>query len=310
MGVLGFILGYGNSGRGVKVDANGAIIANAGSGTHLPLSYGDTGRASAVDASGRLMINLDGTGGAVTATGLPIVDASGYYPTHNAEAAFALAGRNNRTLRTDVSKQRTDFTNSSGVFVSTIAAKVASISSAGGTTWVQAATGVLKGLTAGTGVKLTAGTNDITVDVKDFANASGSYIKTITGSSGIIATKSGSSYAIKEQMLIAKPFKTLTAVSGNMAVDLAQYNNYYMAMGVNNTTFNSLTNPTDGGKYLFVFKQNNAGSKTITFSDAKVKWVGGTAIALTAASGSVDACTLVYCSPLSIYIAAPGLDIK
>jgi hypothetical protein len=251
MGVLGFILGYGSSGRGVKVDADGAIIANAGSGAYLPLSYGDTGRARAVDASGRLMINLDGTGGAVTAIGLPIVDASGYYPTHNAEAAFALAGRNNRTLRTDVSKQRTDFT-----------------------------------------------------------NASGSYIKTITGSSGIIATKSGSIYTIKEQMLIAKPFKTLTAVSGNMTVDLAQYNNYYTAMGVNNTVFNSLTNPVDGGKYLFVFKQNNAGSKTLTFSVAKVKWVGGTALALTAASGSIDACTLVYCAPLDIYIASPGQDIK
>lgn len=173
MSVLGFILGYGNTGRGVKVDANGAIIANAGSGTYLPLEYGQTGRASAVDASGRLMVNLDGT-------------------------------------------------------------------------------------------------------------------NSIPG--------------------INVPFKTLTWASG-MSVDMSANNNFYLAMGAQNTVIQSLLNPVNGAKYLFVIKQNNAGSKTLTFPSS-VKWVGGTPIALTAASGSIDACTLVWCPPLNIYIASPGLDIK
>lgn len=136
---------------------------------------------------------------------------------------------------------------------------------------------------------------------RDFTNASGIWIKTATGASGIIVTKSGSTLSIKEQMLIAKPFKTLTSAA-SIAIDLAQYNNYYLPLSHNASGI--LSNPTDGAKYMFVVKQM-LGSKTLSFPN--VIWPNGSAYTPTAASGSVDSVVIVYISTLNKYL---GQSIK
>lgn len=311
MDVERFIFGYGSSGRGVMVDASGRLLANAGAGQDLVLGYGDSGRAICVDASGRLMVNLDGTGGgggtgASTGEELSITDASGFYPTHNGEAALALCGRNDKGMRTDINKQRTDFTNASGLWPKT--ATALAITDAGnyyGTHNVEAAL-------------QTAGLND-----KNFTNASGNWVKTLASAGGttLVATGSAPALTIKgltagsgiqfaaaataltlnEKILIAKPFKTLTSAA-SLTIDLAQFNNYYLPLAHDATI--AFTNPSDGQKILIVIKQT-VGGNTVAWPTG-VKWRGGSAPTLTATANAYDMVSMVYNSTLEYFFADVG----
>ncbi len=129
--------------------------------------------------------------------------------------------------------------------------------------------------------------------------------RSLTAGSGIGLVQSANSIEINTPMLIAKPFKTISAASGATTVDLAQYNNYYIPLS--NSITITFANSVDGAKYLFVFKQT-VGSQTVTFNNTT--WVGGTTYSATAASGSVDFVAMVYCDPLSQYIGQAGLNIS
>jgi hypothetical protein len=64
----------------------------------------------------------------------------------------------------------------------------------------------------------------------------------------------------------------------------------------------SLSNPTSGGKYVFIIRQDGAGGHTVTWP-ASVKWPGGTPPTITAGAGAVDVVTLFYDGDSTEYIA-------
>ncbi len=125
---------------------------------------------------------------------------------------------------------------------------------------------------------------------------------TIVAGSGIQTKTSGSSVTINQKQLISRGFHTLVAAS-SMAIDVGQYNNYYLALGATNITITALNNPVDGEKLLFILKQSSGGSKNVTFPSSTVKWRGGVAPTLTATANSIDAVTMIYNSTLGYFCA-------
>ena len=143
----------------------------------------------------------------------------------------------------------------------------------------------------------------------DFSNASGIFTANIAATTAVangVRTDfdNASGIWMKPGDFISSPFSTLAWASG-LSVDLAGKNNLYLPMGSGNATITALTNPVDGGKYSMVVKQNDAGSKTLSFP-SNVKWKGASAPTLTAASGSVDIFILVYQSSLNTFWADVG----
>lgn len=96
------------------------------------------------------------------------------------------------------------------------------------------------------------------------------------------------------------------ASASGVTIDLKTGNKFRIPMSHNITfTFNG---PRSGSKYTFILKQA-VGSKTATWP-ANVKWRGGVAPSLTAASGARDVITMMYDDIEGVYLADAGLNFN
>ncbi len=65
----------------------------------------------------------------------------------------------------------------------------------------------------------------------------------------------------------------------------------------------TLSNPTDGGRYVIVLAQDGTGGRTVAWP-AAVKWPAGTTPTITATASKYDLITLIYLSGAGIYLAS------
>jgi len=87
-------------------------------------------------------------------------------------------------------------------------------------------------------------------------------------------------------------FQVVTVTAADTTVDLSLGQNIHLLLQASTTL--TLTNPTDGTRYLFRIKQQGVGGYTVAFPS--LNWRATTAPTITPLLGSVDYVTLVYTS--------------
>lgn len=82
--------------------------------------------------------------------------------------------------------------------------------------------------------------------------------------------------------------------ASTIAIDWNNGNVQRVVIGATGRTV-TMANPLDGGRYVFLIKQDGSGSRTITTWPATVVWLGGgLAPVLSTAANAMDIVTLVY----------------
>lgn len=109
-------------------------------------------------------------------------------------------------------------------------------------------------------------------------------------------------------VILATPLTQNDSPGASGAVDLAGLRQFDYVLD-KNIVITEFSNPDAGAKYTFVLEQTGAGSFTVTWP-SNVKWRGGTAPTLTAASGSIDVVSMLYRDRDSTFLADYGLDFS
>jgi hypothetical protein len=89
-------------------------------------------------------------------------------------------------------------------------------------------------------------------------------------------------------------------------IDFNGGNVHYLVLDENLTL--TLSNPVDGGRYVFWFVQDTPGGNTVTWPTGAILWPDGVAPTITSSAAAVSIVTLIYNSTLAKYGGAYSLD--
>jgi hypothetical protein len=85
--------------------------------------------------------------------------------------------------------------------------------------------------------------------------------------------------------------------------DLSAGNEQYGTLNANVSAV-TLSNPVDGGRYVFILKQDATGGRTVGGWPGNVLWPAGTAPTITATANKYDIVTLLYLATEDVFLAA------
>ena len=106
-----------------------------------------------------------------------------------------------------------------------------------------------------------------------------------TSVQGNLSVESGQAYAVM--------YGTTIENSGSVSVNLNNGTSQIFFVNATNVTMSNPTNGQDGGVYNFIFKQDETGSRALTFG-SKYLFPGGTLPTLTEAANAVDVVSCIY----------------
>jgi len=119
--------------------------------------------------------------------------------------------------------------------------------------------------------------------------------------SGVMSPVGDSIFTTMRSPVANIPFGT------GLSVDLSRSNIFRLGL-TNSATIQTLSNPKDGTKYMFILQQA-VGSKTLTWPSS-VKWAGGDAPTLTTTSGHFDIVSMMYVQRFGRYFADISQDFS